>query len=305
MYDLIGDIHGHVEPLKQVLTLMDYKPVKGVWQHPNRKVIFAGDFIDRGPAIREVLQIVRAMVDAGQAMAIMGNHEYNALAYAYALPDGKYLRSHSTTNTRQHQATLDQFKHHREEWQDWLQWFYTLPLFLDLGILRVVHACWDDEHIRWLKNNNHERLSEQLLLSSHNQGTYPFEVLEETLKGKEFNIPESFAWRDKDGHLRNANRIKWWIHPGSATYGDFLFNCPENLRHEKVPTDLKVSIYPKEAPPVFFGHYWMDEEFPVIQADNVICLDYSIAKGGSLVAYRWNGEDKLDRAHFVSVKGGE
>ena len=49
----------------------------------------------------------------------------------------------------------------------------------------------------------------------------------------------------------------------------------------------------------------MDEEFPVIQADNVICLDYSIAKGGSLVAYRWNGEDKLDRTHFVSVKGGE
>lgn len=29
------------------------------------------------------------------------------------------------------------------------------------------------------------------------------------------------------------------------------------------------------------------EEQTVIQAANVICLDYSIAKGGSLVAYRW------------------
>ena len=92
-----------------------------MWQHQNRKVIFTGDYIDRGPAIRETLQIVRNMVDNGHAMAIMGNHEYNALAYAYTLPDGSYLRSHNDTHSRQHQATLDQFNDHPEEWQEWLQ----------------------------------------------------------------------------------------------------------------------------------------------------------------------------------------
>lgn len=44
-------------------------------------MIFLGDFIDRGPKIRETLQIVRAMVDAGTALAVMGNHEYNAICF--------------------------------------------------------------------------------------------------------------------------------------------------------------------------------------------------------------------------------
>ena len=60
--------------------------------------------------------------------------------------------------------------------------------------------------------------------------------------------------------------------------------------------------YSKDAPPVFFGHYWLDDSYPVVQAENVICLDYSIAKGGSLVAYRWNGEEQINNRHFVSVK---
>ena len=60
--------------------------------------------------------------------------------------------------------------------------------------------------------------------------------------------------------------------------------------------------YSKDAPPVFFGHYWLDDDYPVVQAANVICLDYSIAKGGSLVAYRWNGEHHIHNKHFVSVK---
>ena len=282
---------------------MGYQPLNGIWQHDSRKVIYTGDYIDRGPAIRETLQIVRNMVDNGHAMAIMGNHEYNALAYAYALPDRSYLRSHNDTHTRQHQATLDQFNDHPEEWQEWLQWFYTLPLFLDLGKLRAVHACWDQDHIDWLRKNNHNSLSEELLVASHKKGSYPWQVVEETLKGKEFNIPEAYAWADKDGHTRNTNRIKWWTHPGTATYGDFLFNCPDELSSQSVPADLKVAVYSRDAPPVFIGHYWLEDAFPVIQSHNVICVDYSIAKGGSLVAYRWSGEEELHEDNFVNGEG--
>jgi predicted MPP superfamily phosphohydrolase len=50
-------------------------------------VIFLGDYIDRGPEIQKVLQIVRGMVDRGNAIALMGNHEFNAMA-SHA-PDGK------------------------------------------------------------------------------------------------------------------------------------------------------------------------------------------------------------------------
>ena len=36
-------------------------------------------------------------------------------------------------------------------------------------------------------------------------------------------------------------------------------------------------------------------------ADNVACLDFSVAKGGFLCAYRWNGEQKLSNENFVWV----
>ena len=71
MYDIIGDIHGHASALEALLLKMNYKEVNGVWQHPGRRVIFVGDYIDRGPAIRETLHIVRSMTENDKAIALM------------------------------------------------------------------------------------------------------------------------------------------------------------------------------------------------------------------------------------------
>ena len=89
--------------------------------------------------------------------------------------------------------------------------------------------------------------------------------------------------------------------PASAGFAGMLFNCPELLAEERLPDDIKIDIYPGTAPPVFFGHYWLEDKFPVIQSDNVVCLDYSVAKEGSLVAYRWYGEQIVHNDHFVWV----
>ena len=139
MYDLIGDIHGYATPLKRLLSKMGYADKDGVWQHPKRKAIFVGDFIDRGPEIREVLHIVKKMIDNGHALAVMGNHEYNAIAYAHKNSDGNYLRSHNIVHTKQHQKTIDQFSNHSTEWNEWIEWFYELPLYLDLGEMPLVN----------------------------------------------------------------------------------------------------------------------------------------------------------------------
>jgi predicted MPP superfamily phosphohydrolase len=98
MYDLIGDIHGHADELAQLLETLGYDKSRGVYRHSERKVIFLGDFIDRGPKIRQTLEIVRPMVEAGDALAVMGNHEFNALAYHTEDPDepGKFLRATAT-----------------------------------------------------------------------------------------------------------------------------------------------------------------------------------------------------------------
>jgi hypothetical protein len=303
MYDLIGDIHGHAGKLKQLLEKMDYKEREGVWQHAERKAIFVGDYIDRGPAIRETLQIVKAMSDHGHAIALMGNHEYNALAYAYPLEDGSFLRAHNEKNDEQHRETLEQFKDHPAEWKTYLEWFYSLKLYLDLPELRAVHACWDQEHIDWLKEKGLETMTPDFMVASHKKGTKEYEVINDILKGKEFTIPEEFAWKDKDGHSRHENRIKWWKQPKGIAFGEFLFNCPDHLEQTMIEEEIEAIIYDKDAPPVFFGHYWLEDHFPVVQAANVVCLDYSVAKEGYLVGYRWEGEKVVRSEGFV--KAGE
>lgn len=81
-YDIIGDIHGHALELEILLQKMGYRRKSGVYSHPEgRKVIFVGDFIDRGPKIRETLHLVRDMVLSGDAQAVMGNHEFNAISF--------------------------------------------------------------------------------------------------------------------------------------------------------------------------------------------------------------------------------
>ena len=77
------------------------------------------------------------MVEAGNAFAIMGNHEYNALAFAYHRPGGGYIREHSDKNILQHYETIQQFHDHKKEWDNYLAWFANLPLFLELNELEL------------------------------------------------------------------------------------------------------------------------------------------------------------------------
>lgn len=98
------------------------------------------DFIYRGPQIARVLIIVRAMVDAGMANAVMGNHGFNAIAYHTPKPSGDYYRQHSEKNDKQHHATRRQL--FEDQFADAVGWFKTLPVALVLDGMRVVHASW-------------------------------------------------------------------------------------------------------------------------------------------------------------------
>ena len=102
-YDLIGDVHGCAHTLEHLLDQMGYHKQGGTWRHPSRMAVFLGDIIDRGPRIREALHIVHDMAEAGQALCIMGNHEFNALGWTTPAPPGsvkQFVREHNPRHER-------------------------------------------------------------------------------------------------------------------------------------------------------------------------------------------------------------
>jgi hypothetical protein len=305
MYDLIGDIHGHADELVHLLETLGYRNQEGVYRHPERKVIFLGDFIDRGPKIRQVLEIVRPMIEGGEALAVMGNHELNALAYHTEDPDslGEYLRHHTPKNHKQHCRTVEQLK--PDELAAALEWFRTLPLWLDLDGLRVVHACWDEQALNRITQglDEHRGVTDAFLQSACKEGNSLFAPVEIVLKGKEVALPNGISFLDPDGHVRTEIRSRWYLSPRRQTYRTYA------LQSDEIACDLKLeesvvlnaAPYPPTAKPVFIGHYWLLAQRAEILAENVACLDYSVAKGGFLCAYRWQGEQKLRNENFVWV----
>jgi hypothetical protein len=306
MYDLIGDIHGHADELRALLDYLGYRPnAAGIMRHEGgRQVIFLGDYVDRGPKIRETLQLVRGMVDGGTALALLGNHEYNALAFWQKDPAGGYLRPHRPWHIKQHYRTIEEFSTPElfHEWQDYLAWFRTLPLALELPGLRAVHACWEPRHVAYLRGELPGlRLTQEFMLRASRRGSPEYKATEVTLKGREVRLPQGVSFYDKDGHPRDLMRVRWWQNPATApSYAHYYLEDLPELHGQPVDfANLDPSYYQDDTP-VFFGHYWLRGE-PQLLQPHAACLDYSVARGGQLVGYRWDGEQVLSADKLVWV----
>lgn len=305
-FDILGDIHGHANDLKDLLTALGYTIVNGVYQHATRKVLFVGDYIDRGKNVVEVLAIVKGMVDTGNAIALMGNHEYNAICYNTQNSKGDYHRPHNNVHTHQHQATLDAFKTEPQLYKMYIEWFKTLPLFYEGHGFRAVHACWDPEQIHYLKERlTNNCITVDLLEEANCEGTQLNIAIEETLKGKELELPNGLYFADKDGHRRTSIRIKWWVKPQQETYKSISVLPIDVLPNINIEHNSHSFHYLESHIPVFFGHYWLPfktDALPAVLTHNVCCLDYSVAKSGKLVCYRYTGELQLqsDQLYFIA-----
>lgn len=311
-YDIIGDIHGFAGELEALLARMGYTHTTGTWRHPNRQAIFLGDFIDRGPRQLDTLRLVRAMVEGGSALAVMGNHEYNAILWHTPDPHhpGEYLRRRSgrleEKNRHQHAAFLREVGEDGPDHSEWVTWFKSLPLWLDLPGFRVIHACWHPRHLQHLalKVTADGRLTDDLLLAGSRKGSPEYEALECLLKGLEIDLPDGVTFQDKDGHTRNTTRLKWWD-PTAETYRDAA-HLPANaclaLPDDPLPEEARVEV--DVTKPLFVGHYWLHGA-RVPLGPTVACVDYSAGKGDPLVAYRWSGEKILLAEHYVSSRPQE
>ena len=307
-YDLIGDIHGCGNSLEHLLVTMGYEHKNGCFRHAQRKVIFVGDIVDRGPRIREALHIVKDMVDHSQAEIVLGNHEYNAMCYCTAGREGsgmQYLREHNARHHRLIRETLEQFDAYRSEWHAFLNWFHEIPLFIEKEDFRVVHACWDGSAIERLKSYSANHcVSMDFLHESAIKDSFASRIIDKLTRGTALELPDGETILGKDGLARNMFRTKFWSN-APRVYNDVVFQ-PDPLPPEMVERPLsaiekqQLLSYPETELPVFVGHYWMSDEPQPIQS-NIACLDYSAVKYGQLVAYRMDGEKVLSKDKFVWV----
>ena len=140
-FDVIGDVHGCRAELEQLLVTLGYElerdaagcPVNA--RHPgNRRAVFVGDLVDRGPDTPGVLRLVMGMVAAGTAFCVAGNHEAKLLK---ALRGKNVKRSHGLdASMEQLELETPEFRAEAERFIDGLIGHYVL----DGGRLVVAHA---------------------------------------------------------------------------------------------------------------------------------------------------------------------
>lgn len=313
--DIIGDVHGNLPALLALGRSLGYAVEHG-WDHPDGRLpVFLGDLVDRGPYSLGSAELVMGLVEAGQAACLMGNHEYNLLAWALQLPGWERPK-------RSNGATAEDVAARPARWRPVLEGFARLPLAVDLPDLRLVHASWHRPSLDALAAAGRTRdavslagdggraealaaiaaavrvpavftptvappvaaaalgglgVVEGLSASGRGEPDQPHEIL---MKGHERPVTEPFA--DADGHLRHDARVTWWREDDPHVPRD----KPIVVGHYwNLPPELGVEA-PHWAPPWPSGHpnlraWWqtlgprLAPEGRVPWTGDVLCVDFN------------------------------
>jgi hypothetical protein len=301
-FDIIGDIHAQGTRLEQFLEKLGYH---GFSHMDGRKIIFLGDFIDRGAEHAKTLSLVRGLVENGVARAVMGNHEFNAICYAKKAKNG-YIRPHTPENTGEMAQFLSEFHFKSREFEEAIDWFSGLPVYIENPDFRVVHACWHQPSIKAVTPHLKTK-TRQIRPTGYNayaQGaSNPFyRAARVLLRGIDYDLPKGTYVIDSMGRQRYKSRLLWWGDAAAA-------GCPNELL-EKGSTApplpkgsarevfrLKKQFEYAADVPVFVGHYNIPAT-PYLTSPRVACVNFK----GHLVAYRWNeGDTGLQPDRFVYV----
>lgn len=301
--DIIGDVHGEIGALEQLLhSRLGYS--RDGSHADGRSVVFVGDLVDRGEDSLAVAWKVRDWICTGRAQCVLGNHELNLLlgkrrsGNEWFHGDSQALREGGGVILQRVLGTDAE----RDELKDFLA---TLPLALEREDLRVVHACWSTEAIQELREGStpvqarfeearlkirDELLSRGIIEDSldadlERQNRNPVTVC---TSGLERAAVAPFR---AGGRMRRVERVAWW---------------------EDYHEDL----------PVIFGHYWraLDEaDRPVKRGPylftgrtpedalgpqrNAYCVDYSV--GARNVSRAESGDPQRRRNALVALRWPE
>lgn len=177
-FDIIGDVHGCYPELVELLGLLGYEitweneQAKTVSHPTNRRLIFVGDFVDRGPDTPAVLRLVMKLVELQIAYSVIGNH------------DDKLMRKLAGRNVQINHGldtTLDQLKTEPKIFHEQIHDFLnSLPYYLwfENKNLLVAHAGLPEKY----HGEKSKRIRELTLFGPT------------TGKMDEFGLPQRILW---------------------------------------------------------------------------------------------------------------
>ncbi|WP_025565529.1 metallophosphoesterase [Psychromonas sp. SP041] len=250
----IGDIHAQYNKLTDLLKVINFDTNDSNSMSAGGQLVFIGDLIDSVPKNDgdhlALLNKVKSLVENNHAFCLLGNHEFNAVGWATQKENGEWARPHSDNNRKQHNAFLEAVEEGSMEHKRWISWFKSLPLFIDFGTVKAIHACWDEDVIEQIKPylNANNSLKEIHWVDAFDKTHELFNLCETLLKGPERKADKPFT--DKTGKVRTQKRIEWWAD----------------------------SEYKEPIVPIVIGHYTLNC-LPKVLSNKVVCVDYNAAKG--------------------------
>ena len=250
--DVVGDVHGELDALKQLLNVMGYSDFD---VHPEgRKLVFVGDLTDRGPDSPGVIDFVDQLITEELGYCVLGNHDLNLLLREKKHDNGWFF-GNEFEYEEQHipQALADDSSRAKT-----IDLFQRLPLVLERDGLRIVHAHWDQESVDAVRGKSNAvevfqqhalRIQTQCDKDSVDeidtgllhQNDNPVKLL---TSGPEQRVEVPF---EASGKMRYEERVKWWK------------GCDD--------ADDSLTV---------FGHYSLEQDVP--RSGSAVCCDYGVAK---------------------------
>eukprot|EP00924_Labyrinthula_sp_SR-Ha-C_P008869 augustus_masked-scaffold_2-processed-gene-5.47-mRNA-1 protein AED:0.26 eAED:0.30 QI:0/-1/0/1/-1/1/1/0/351 len=292
-FDVIGDIHGEFGALVSLLNKLEYNVETGRHEE-NRKIVFLGDLVDRGPDSPSVLNLVSKFVKNGSAFCILGNHELNILL-------NKRKHGNAWFFGEREEAPLENQtlfpSGDSAEKSDALAFLSSLPIVLRTRETVFVHACLCPESIQKVSSQEGNfpdaaamcefyadsitaavdyPSSSEMEQDLRRQNNNPVKVL---TSGKEQVAKKEFF---AGGKWRKLERNKWWetplpqsVTPVSLVVIGHYWRYNYNEREEGVQQDEVVT---GDDP---FADFGIDEtvRIPVEDSNNIVqalCIDFSV-----------------------------
>ncbi|NCQ51591.1 metallophosphoesterase [archaeon] len=319
--DIIGDVHGELEALVNIVKSLGYDKDGN---HPdNRKLVFVGDLVDRGPDSPGVVWFVKNLIDKGNAQMVLGNHEINVLQHKAKEGSGWYFESQAHKD-----KSYNPFKTASEkEKVEIFSFLSGLPIALENDELRVIHAAWLPEKIEEIK---------KIPLGNGGRAFISFEkIINEDIKVS--GLLENY-------HLEQEE----WSEEIEDKYAELKFldyTCSYNLAHQmNNPLRALTAGVEKRADNMFFasgkwrfvqrenwwnsyadekpvviGHFWRKINQPKVITDenvffginpnewhglknNVFCVDFSV---GARFLEREKDNNIGENTHLVALRWPE